>query len=78
MEIKTKTDLAKALKTAKAIYIQVRFGCSEDWIRITKREATTFVENNMGTDADNPTPEDCSMYAGYFGIINENCELYLG
>lgn len=81
MEVKldTRSALLKALKQAKHVYIQPRFGTSETWIRISKKE-TLMLLICLGTWINPVTPEALEMYSGVFGTLspNGNGDLYLG
>jgi len=62
-----------ALNVAKVVYIQARFGTSERWIRITKKEAQILV-SNLEREA---TPKEAEMYSNVFGTLNGTL-LYMG
>lgn len=51
-ELRTQTfqELRAAIKRAKHVYIQARFGSSERWLRITKREALFLVAGYTSND----------------------------
>lgn len=65
--------LLGAIKYAKVVYIQPRFGTSEAWIRISKAEAR-FLAKAL---PENATPGVCEFTANQFGHMIED-ELYLG
>jgi len=73
VEIKTVRELKTAIRHAKHILVQPRFGASERWIKITKREAKAIA-------SDIPkfaTPAAVEMFTGTFGVV-EGDALYLG
>ena len=69
----TVQSLQCALNVAKTVYIQPRFGCSERWIKISKKEAQMLVSNLELT----MTPKDAEMYTDVFGTLNGTL-LYMG
>lgn len=69
----TVQSLQCALNVAKTVYIQPRFGCSERWIKISKKEAQILV-SNLEQDA---TPQNAEMYTNVFGTLNGTL-LYMG
>ena len=74
-KITTVTELRKAVKKAKLIFIRVQFGLSERWVSISKREAEYLV-NGINADL---TPQEAEMRSGYFGTVTEDgAELSLG
>jgi hypothetical protein len=66
-------DLRIAINTASEVLAQVRFGCSEKWVRISKADARQLITGWKRSD----TPEDHEMYSGTFGEFNSGI-LYLG
>lgn len=73
MEIKTKDQLRDAIGSCREVRVLPRFGTSETWIRIFKLDALELLKSIE----DGSTPEDCGMYSGMFGEL-ENGILYLG
>jgi hypothetical protein len=74
-DLTTKRDLFIFIKTCHQVMIQVRFGVSERWVKISKREAMDLA-NNLSDDA---TATDCEMYSGTFGQYDfKSGNLYLG
>jgi len=54
--------------------IQVRFGVSERWVKISKREAM-----DLANDLPDNTATYCEMYSGTFGQYDfKSGNLYLG
>lgn len=75
MNITTVLDLKRAIRDAKLILIQVKFGCSEKWVKISKAEAKDMISE---LDA-NATPESFEMYSADFGSFEASSKtLYLG
>lgn len=73
-EIMSVGELRTAIKNAKLVLCQVRFGVSEQWVKLAKQEALELVKN-----ADNnQTPGDFEMYGDTFGSIGSDGILYLG
>jgi hypothetical protein len=66
-------SVRRAIKSARAVYVQPRFGCSEHWVKVTKAEALNMLESFP----DHFTPEDAEMYAGTFGTLKDKV-LYMG
>lgn len=73
IDIDTIEQLQRAIKLAKHIRIQVRFGVSERWVKITKAQALELLE-----DIGNATPRELEMYSGTFGALDKYGTLYLG
>jgi len=69
-DIITQRALIKAIKACNGVYVQIRFGVCESWVKITKNEAL-FIASNIG-DA---SPKQIEM--GRFGCT-QNGDLYLG
>ena len=68
-------DLRRFLKVATYIFIQVRFGTSEKWVKLSKKEALLMVASLNPTT----TPQDAEMYSGHFGEwYPYSKSLYLG
>jgi hypothetical protein len=63
VDIKTIPELRAAIKLARCVWVQPRFGTSERWVKITKVEALEMI--HAYTDSD--TPANCEMYGGVFG-----------
>lgn len=62
-----------AVKTARKVMVQIRFGCSENWVKISKVEALEFLE----LIGDNTTAREMEMGTGNFGEWNNHI-VYLG
>lgn len=75
-EIKTMQALHEAIRSSSVVYVQIRFGCSEKWVKISKQEIKKYISDF----AMNTKPSDIEMYDGSnFGILDDNTnELYLG
>jgi hypothetical protein len=73
IQLKTKPALKAAIKTARAIKAQIRFGCSERWVQITKTQAYDLIAD---IDAKT-TPDQMEMFSGQFGEL-DGATLYLG
>jgi hypothetical protein len=72
MEISTLKALRAAINapSTKFVLAQVRFGCSEDWMKLRKEDALKLARGDG-------TPDDLEMYAGIFGRLDGDT-LYLG
>ena len=68
IKISTVADLKKAVSAAKHIFVQVRFGCSEKWVKISKQDARTLVSGLP----DDATPQDAEMSGEAFGEHSRN------
>ena len=66
-------DLRIAINTANEVLTQVRFGCSENSVRISKADACQLLTGLERSD----TPEDHEMDSGTFGTV-DGSTLYLG
>lgn len=65
----------KLVLTSKAVFIDVRFGSSEQQVKRTKKEALYF----LNRFDENANPEELGMYTGSFGsYCDERNILYLG
>lgn len=73
MRITTWSQLRDAIGSCREVQVMPRFGVSETWIRVLKLDALRLLAS-IDKDA---TPEDCGMYSGAFGQL-ENGILYLG
>lgn len=73
-DITTIPELKKAIRRAKVILVQPRFGVSEKWIKITKNEATYIVSDIN----DSATPEQHEMYGATFATMTDDDWLHLG
>jgi len=51
IEINTVKEAIKYARKAKEIVIQPRFGTSEDWIKISKKEAINFLNKHKNSTA---------------------------
>lgn len=75
-DLLTPKDTIAAVKKARLILVSVRFGLSEDSVKLTKPEALSFLtecfKNNMDI-----TPDRFEMYSGRFGYV-EGDTVYLG
>jgi hypothetical protein len=72
-DITTVTEFRKAVRKAREVLAQVRFGTSERWVRISKADALTLVAG-MARDT---TPEDAELYSGIFGTF-DGATLHVG
>jgi hypothetical protein len=72
INIKDINECRKAVKKAKSVFIQPRFGASERWVKVSKVEALDLLQDISGS------PEENEMYAGLFGSLSRHGELYLG
>ncbi len=72
-EIRTVSGLKLALTQCKQVYVQARFGISEDWIPITKAAARELIAPLNAA----ATPESHEMHSGIFGTLEDD-RLYLG
>jgi hypothetical protein len=72
-DISTIRELRAAIKGAREIRAEIRFGCSERWVRISKTDAVALVRD-LGKVA---TAADAEMYSGTFGSFDGDT-LYLG
>ena len=70
-DITTVPEFRKAVREAKDVLTQVRFGCSERWVRISKADALLLVAGFGRSD----TPEQHEMDA--FASV-DGSTLYLG
>ena len=60
-------------KPGVTIFAQLRFGTSEQWVKISKAEARNLITGMSGS------PEHYEMYTGSFGEMNfTEKTLYLG
>jgi hypothetical protein len=71
MELKTVKATREAISKAKIILVQVRFGESEQWVKLSKIEAIKLL--NGYTDDD-----ITSMYSGIFGVSDPDGSVFLG
>jgi hypothetical protein len=72
--IETVGHLRAAIKRAKRICVQARFGTSESWIKISKVQALELIEGAN----DRQRASDFEMPTGDFGMIDQFGTLYLG
>jgi hypothetical protein len=70
-DITTVAEFRAAVTAAKDVLAQVRFGCSERWVRVSKADARALVSGYGRND----TPEQHEMDA--FATV-EGTTLYLG
>lgn len=75
-KITTVRELRNAIREANDVLIQARFGVSERWLKITKREAMTLFDDLTYGDED-ATPDGFEMFTGTFGELRDGT-LYLG
>jgi len=73
IQITSVSHLRAAIKGCRQVQIQVRFGCSEAWVAITKQEALRLVK----ALPKNATPADSEMDSGAFGSADDGI-VYLG
>lgn len=64
-QIMTIPELRKFIKEADVVLGVLRFGASESWIKISKKEALFLVRDYADTD----TPEELEMFGGSFGSL---------
>jgi hypothetical protein len=67
----TLTQVRRAIDAASEVLVQVRFGVSEQWVRISKADARSLIKGR------NSTPDDMEMPCGDFGSV-DGTTLYLG
>ena len=67
--MQTFLEMRAAIKRAKYIYVQVRFGVSERWLRLSKREARLLIQ---GCTPDSPLVDDTAFTWG-----QNNQDLYI-
>jgi len=67
MQINTVAEYRKTVKAAKDLFIQPRFGVSESWIKISKKDALWLV------DAYEPssTAQHAQMFGESFGHFED-------
>ena len=73
-EIETVKELRAAVKQAKEILVGVRFGVSEKYVKISKKEAMYLI----GDISADVSPRDFEMYGGVFAEIDAEGTLTLG
>jgi len=73
-QFKTIKETKAAVRKAKAVFIQARFGVSEKWLRVSKETAFDLLDSIDPND----TPKDMEMFAGSFGEMDIDRYLYLG
>lgn len=73
IEIRTIPELRAALKIAKAVYVQPRFGTVETWLKVSKSEARTLLLGLTKWE----TPETMEMPAEIFGTL-QGATLFIG
>lgn len=71
--IDTVPKLRKAIKEANIVLVQVRFGVSEKYVKLSKIEARALID---GLE-DDATPEDCEIFGGSFGRLDRDGMLWL-
>ena len=72
--ITTIPSLRLAIKVAKQVYVQAKFGTSERWVKISKLEANELLAQLFDDTKD---PEFYEMYSGVFGTFNGK-SLFMG
>ena len=72
--LRTVKELRIAIDEARTVYAQLRFGVSEEWVKISKVAARSLV----ATMREDTTPEQMEMGTSDFGMIDEQWDLYLG
>jgi len=72
-ELMSAKEVKAAIKKAKVVLVQPRFGLSEEWVEISKKSALAFAAK-IGPEE---SPEEAGMYGGVFGSLSEGV-LYLG
>lgn len=74
-DLTTIPEVRSAIKKAKAVYCQIRFGVSEAWVPLTKKAAMEFID----TIPDDADPENFSMFGGTtFAVWEDDGTLSLG
>lgn len=73
-EITTLKRLRSAIREAKEVYVQPRFGSSERWSRVSKTEVMALIKGM--TDAH--TPQFYEMPTGLYGTLEADGSLYVG
>ena len=73
IELETIPQLRKAIRGARLVMVQIRFGCDERWIKISKREALDFID----AYSNQTTPRSIEMFTDSFGSLNGST-VYLG
>lgn len=71
-DITTLKQARAAIRKAPGVYVQPRFGTSENWVRIAKRDALTLLSH---CDED---PDRAEMSTGCFGSIEADGAVLLG
>jgi hypothetical protein len=73
-ELMSLKEVKAAIRAAKLVLIQPRFGLSEEYVEISKKVALAFVVSQIKPEDG---PEEAGMYGGVFGSLDEGV-LYLG
>lgn len=73
IELETIPQLRKAIRGARLVMVQLRFGTDEQWVKISKREALDFIEGY----ADHVSPRDLEMFGNSFGSLSGTV-VYMG
>ena len=73
ISIMTVPAFKRAIREASEVLAQVRFGTSEQWVRISKAGAMELIK---GLPAS-ATPEEAEIYSGQFGAVIGST-LYIG
>lgn len=72
IEVATKADLLKAIRTANEIQAVIHFGVNESWSKISKATAKELADGI----ASDFTPADMEMYSGSFGSLETQSDGY--
>lgn len=70
-DLKTIKETRAAIKAARVVYVEPRFGTSETWVRISKADALFILRGMTGT------PHANEMYTDRFGSVQDGA-VYLG
>ena len=71
--ITTVAEYRCAVRDAKRVFVQPRFGASETYVRVSKVDALYLVRGMKGTT----TAQELELYAGSFGTL-EGDDLFVG
>lgn len=70
----TISETVKAIRKAKFVLIEGRFGVVQQEVKINKIEALNF----LSPYNDNDTPKDFEMPCGRFGFVDDDGIVHLG
>lgn len=73
-EIVTIKRLKQAIRTTRNIYVQPRFGTSERWIRVSKKDALELIDGMT----DDKKPYDYEMTGDIYGTLEDDGTLSIG